>query len=148
MRGHERKRRARQPQTSLAHGWSSGPTSALSQYVLGIRPASPGYDHWHVKPQIGDPRWAQGSAPTPHGATAVKWGIDAQGGIAMHVDVPQGTSGTISVALTRGGVRLNGQTVATSAVSALDPDGVHSDGRAYAYINDVGPGTYDIEARN
>ncbi|WP_322047960.1 alpha-L-rhamnosidase C-terminal domain-containing protein [Paraburkholderia sp. J67] len=136
------------PQTSLAHGWSSGPTSALSQYVLGIRPASPGYGHWLVKPQIGDLRWAQGSAPTPHGAIDVKWGIDAQGGIAMHVVVPQGTSGTIAVPLTRGGVRLNGETVATSAVSALDPDGVHSDGRAYAYINDVGPGTYDIEARN
>lgn len=136
------------PQTSLAHGWSSGPTSALSQYVLGIRPASPGYGQWLVKPQMGDLRWAQGSAPTPHGAIAVKWSIDAQGAIAMHVVVPKGTSGTIAVPATRGGVHMNGKTVATSAVSALDPHGVHSDGRAYAYINDVGPGTYDIEALN
>lgn len=31
---------------SLAHGWSSGPTSALSEYALGIRPRTPGYGSW------------------------------------------------------------------------------------------------------
>src|SRR5207248_167527 len=38
---------------SSAHAWSTGPTAALSMYVLGVRPASPGYRHWTVGPQPG-----------------------------------------------------------------------------------------------
>jgi alpha-L-rhamnosidase len=44
--------------TSFAHGWASGPTSALSNYVLGVRPIHPGYKTWLVEPQSGDLSWA------------------------------------------------------------------------------------------
>lgn len=54
------------PSTSLAHAWSSGPTSALSKYVLGVRPVEPGYKTWLIEPQIGDLTWATGTAPTPY----------------------------------------------------------------------------------
>jgi hypothetical protein len=33
---------------SLAHPWSSGPTSGLSKYGLGVWPVSPGYKTWRI----------------------------------------------------------------------------------------------------
>jgi alpha-L-rhamnosidase len=59
--------------TSLAHGWSGGPVPALSGYVLGIRPTSPGYRTWIVAPQPGDLSFAQGQVATPRGAIASRW---------------------------------------------------------------------------
>lgn len=84
--------------TSLAHGWSSGPTSALTEYVLGVRPASPGYATWTVQPQPGNLAWAQGQVPTPHGPISVSWSRDVRTGtLTMDVRAPRGTSGTVAV---------------------------------------------------
>jgi alpha-L-rhamnosidase len=57
--------------SSLAHGWSSTPASALPGYMLGIQPVAPGYATWLVQPRPGDLSWAQGQAPTPHGDVQV-----------------------------------------------------------------------------
>jgi alpha-L-rhamnosidase len=53
---------------SLCHGWASGPTAWLSEYVLGVRPLAPGCARVQLAPQLGDLKWAEGSYPTPHGA--------------------------------------------------------------------------------
>ncbi|WP_167058594.1 alpha-L-rhamnosidase C-terminal domain-containing protein [Burkholderia sp. Ax-1719] len=130
-------------QTSLAHGWSSGPTSALSRYVLGVRPVAAGFKQWLIKPQTGDLQWATGTTPTPYGAIAVKWGRTQNGVFRIDVTVPAGTTG--SIALPAGGtVKVNGAVSAASSTSALDPGGVASDGSAYQYLNGVGPGSYSI----
>ena len=59
--------------TSLAHGWASGATADLSQYVLGVQPSSPGYRAWLVQPHPGSLTWAEGNVPTPLGTIAVRW---------------------------------------------------------------------------
>lgn len=81
---------------SLAHGWSSGPTSALSEYALGIRPRTPGFSTWSVAPQPGDLRWAAGQIPTPHGPIAVRWHRSGRH-FVLWVNAPASTSGTITV---------------------------------------------------
>ena len=81
---------------SLAHGWSTGPTSALSEYALGVRPVTPGYATWIVAPQPGDLRWAQGQVPTPHGPIDVRWTGD-HGRFVLWLRAPRGTSGTVAV---------------------------------------------------
>ena len=57
---------------SNAHGWATGPTSALTFYVLGIRPttATGGYD---IAPETGDLGLAQGSLQTPFGDIRLSW---------------------------------------------------------------------------
>lgn len=100
--------------TSMAHGWSTGPTSALSQYVLGIAPASPGYDTWSVDPHPGSLAWAQGRAPTPHGSLDVAWTRAAAGRqFVLDVTPPAGTDGTITVPLVGSAavVHVNGELV-------------------------------------
>ncbi len=127
--------------TSLAHGWASGPTSALSKYVLGVRPVQPGYKTWLVEPQPGDLSWATGTVPTPYGPIAIGWKKD---GVAFSLEllVPAGTSGTVGVPVNAGGALLrdNGRTV-TGVSAAKEPNG-----RAgYLYLQDLKPGAHLIQ---
>lgn len=130
-------------QTSLAHGWSSGPTAALSRYVLGVRPVAAGFRQWLVKPQTGDLQWVVGTAPTPYGALSVKWGRSTSGTLRMDVDVPSGTTGTIAIPA-GGTVRINGVVTQTALSSALDAGSAASDGVAFQYVDNVGAGHYSI----
>jgi alpha-L-rhamnosidase len=87
-------------ETSLAHGWSAGPTAVLSAFVVGMRPAGPGWSTWLVEPQPGDLRYAQGSVGTPHGRLGVRWQRDPAGhSFRITVKTPGGAQGTVSVPL-------------------------------------------------
>jgi hypothetical protein len=54
-------------------GWSSGAAPALSQYVLGVTPTSPGYATYVVRPHVGGLAWAKGDVVTPRGLLHVEW---------------------------------------------------------------------------
>ena len=116
---------------SLAHAWSSGPTSALSEYTLGIRPLTAGYGSWIVAPQPGDLRWAEGQVPTPHGPIAVRWRRDGRQ-FELWVTAPSGSSGTITLppGADKATVWLNGR-----VMSAAGAAGEHS---AQAWKGKVG----------
>ncbi len=133
--------------TSLSHGWSTMPTSALSGYVLGVRPVTAGYATWIVQPHPGSLAWAEGQVPTPHGNVSVDWagesGVDQ---FSMLLTAPSGTSGTIAVptygaanpiASVGGQVVWNGGTF--TAVSGIT--GASADAN-YVYLTGVQPGTY------
>jgi alpha-L-rhamnosidase len=98
--------------TSLAHAWSTGPTSALTSYVLGVTPASPGYATWQVAPQPGGLGWAEGAVPTPHGDITVKW-ASSPAGFAIAIQAPRGTTGTVVLpkGASRYSVTVNGKPV-------------------------------------
>lgn len=57
---------------SRCHAWSATPTYDLSAYVLGVRPAAPGFSLVSIKPFLGDLEYAEGAVPTPHGLIRVK----------------------------------------------------------------------------
>lgn len=62
----------RLPYLSLSHGWSSGPTSFLTERILGVRPTAPGYAEAIVQPNLCELKWVEGNVPTPHGIIHVK----------------------------------------------------------------------------
>ena len=132
------------PQTSMAHGWSSSPTSVLSEYVLGIQPVTAGYQTWLVQPHPGDLSWTEGQAPTRYGPITVDWGRSKTGSFAMRVSAPRGTSGEIDVP-TLGrtvAVQVNGKTVWShghAVASAFKP----SQQGDYVILS-VGSGSYDV----
>jgi alpha-L-rhamnosidase len=82
---------------SMAHAWSTGPAPALSKYVLGVAPATPGFDGWSIAPRPGDLRWAQGIVPTPHGQITVAWKQTGTRAFVLSIDAPRGTSGTVTL---------------------------------------------------
>jgi alpha-L-rhamnosidase len=137
--------------TSLAHGWGTGATSALSGYVLGIQPATAGYATWLVQPHPGDLAWAEGQAPTPHGAIGVQYaGRAGVQQFSMQVTAPPGTTGTIAIptyGTTNPIVTVNGSTAyrdgAFTAVNGVT--GAHVDAD-YVYLTGVQPGTYLVAA--
>lgn len=57
---------------SLCHGWASGPTAFMSQYVLGFTPAAPGCKKMYLKPNLGSLEFAEGTYPTPYGKISVR----------------------------------------------------------------------------
>lgn len=75
---------------SFDSGWSSGAAPALTRYVLGITPTSPGFATFTVTPHPGDLEYAEGDVPTPHGTVHVAW-IRRNGRIQIGVFAPPGT---------------------------------------------------------
>ena len=80
---------------SHAHGWSTGPTHALSTYVLGLQLTSPGGRNWTLAPQFGDLTSVEGGFTTPLGKFSATWKLDGNVGYVLGYDVPAGTSGTL-----------------------------------------------------
>jgi len=91
--------------TSMAHPWSSGATSILTEHGLGIRATSPGYATWEASPDfmwptkqksVGDNRlsWVSGIVPSPHGQ--IEFGLSMDTARASVV-VPKGTRGVVGI---------------------------------------------------
>jgi hypothetical protein len=85
---------------SLAHGWSATSTYALSKYILGIHPVTPGFLSWLIRPQIGDLKWAQGQFPTPHGVIVSRFETGkCHCGFKLTISAPSNTSGSVYIPL-------------------------------------------------
>ncbi|MDQ8187191.1 alpha-L-rhamnosidase C-terminal domain-containing protein [Pelagicoccus sp. SDUM812002] len=75
---------------SLCHGWASGPTAWLSEFVLGISPASPGFETVYIEPRLATLEWVEGTYPTPRGVIHVSHRRSADGSVSSDVDLPAG----------------------------------------------------------
>lgn len=85
---------------SAAHGWGTAATVALSRYVLGISPKSPGYVEWAVRPQPSGLQWAQGRVPTSRGYLSSRWEIGQHNfSFRLTVEAPTGSSGSVAIPL-------------------------------------------------
>lgn len=73
---------------SLCHGWASGPTAWLSEYVLGVRVLEPGCRKVLISPHLGDLRWVEGSFPTPYGIIRIRHEKDQNGKIVSDIQAP------------------------------------------------------------
>ncbi len=74
--------------TSLCHPWSSGPTRWLSDHVLGVTPAAPGFSAVRVAPSSGLVAACNGAVPTPAGEIEVE-----RDGANIRVHLPPGIAG-------------------------------------------------------
>jgi alpha-L-rhamnosidase len=73
---------------SLCHGWAAGPTAWLTEHVLGLSPAAPGFEKIAVRPNLAGLDWAEGTLPTPHGLLKVRH--DQRGGkVETKIDAPK-----------------------------------------------------------
>ena len=64
----------------------------LSAYVLGIRPAAPGFEEAIFDPRPGALSWAKGVVPTPHGNIDVQWKRAEDGVIEADITAPPGVT--------------------------------------------------------
>ncbi|WAC13200.1 alpha-L-rhamnosidase-related protein [Dyadobacter pollutisoli] len=75
---------------SLCHGWASGPTSWLSEHVLGVSIVEPGCKTIRIQPNLGDLTWVEGTYPTPMGVVKIRHEKQADGSIKSTIDAPKG----------------------------------------------------------
>jgi alpha-L-rhamnosidase len=74
---------------SFCHGWASGPTSWLSENVLGVKVVEPGCKVIRIDPHLGDLLWVEGAFPTPFGVVKVRHEKMPNGRIKSVVDAPK-----------------------------------------------------------
>jgi alpha-L-rhamnosidase len=75
---------------SFCHGWASGPTSWLTEHVLGISVVEPGCKTIKISPHLGDLQWVEGTFPTPAGVLWVRHEKQPDGKIKTNYKAPKG----------------------------------------------------------
>jgi len=75
---------------SLSHGWASGPTPWLTEYVLGVKVIAPGCKVMKIEPHLGDLSFAEGTYPTPFGVVKIKHVKQPDGKVKTTVNAPAG----------------------------------------------------------
>lgn len=99
---------------SHAHGWSAGPTSALTEYLVGLSITGPAGSTWTLRPQFGDVKNAEAGFMTGLGKFVAKRSRSTQG-YRVNIDTPKGTTGQVSLpVLTKGmrpEIKVNGSAV-------------------------------------
>jgi alpha-L-rhamnosidase len=84
------------PYLSFSHGWSTGPTSFLSEYVLGVRSTSGGMKTVEIVPFLGDLKWIDGAVPAPQGLIRVR-ASKAVGGQTITLGLPPGIDAQVGL---------------------------------------------------
>ncbi len=120
--------------TSLAHPWSAGVLTVLSEDILGIRATAPGFATFSVLPHPGTfLTRLSGSVTTPKGEIAVSF--DMTKGLYT-VTVPQDTKATI-------GIPKAGRTVVLKTVNGKSAKADREDGD-FLYLDNLTAGNYEI----
>ncbi|KAJ5477075.1 hypothetical protein N7539_007219 [Penicillium diatomitis] len=81
---------------SHAHGWSSGPTSALTNFIVGLDVTSPLGKTWSFAPQFADLQYAEAGFSTSLGKFQASWRLKGYG-YDVKLSVPKGTRGTVTL---------------------------------------------------
>ncbi|KAI9738250.1 MAG: hypothetical protein M1834_008748 [Cirrosporium novae-zelandiae] len=82
---------------SHSHGWSSGPTSALTNFILGLEVTSPAGVTWSLQPQFGDLESVEGGFVTSLGKFSANWNVSSTGSWSLSWCTPEESSGIIRV---------------------------------------------------
>ena len=83
-----------EPSRSDCHAWGSWVLCDLFTSILGITPASAGYESVVITPQFAGLDWAKGSMPTVRGTIAVAWERQ-RGGYSCTIALPPDTQGDL-----------------------------------------------------
>jgi alpha-L-rhamnosidase len=120
----------RMPYLSYCHGWSSGPTPFLSEFVLGVQPTTAGAKTVRIAPFLGDLQWIAGTVPTPAGDIHIR-AEKANDHVVETVMLPAGVAAEI--AIPGAGVTVNGRAAAGVRLAA-----------GVSYVRIARAGTYRI----
>jgi hypothetical protein len=133
--------------TSLCHPWSAGVTKWLSEEILGIKPTSPGFQTYQIRPHPGSTlTYVTGTTPTPFGGIQASFNVS--NGLCT-VSAPAGTVGTVGIpkvgkAITS--ISINGTPAWDGAFHSVAGIGGANQDSEFVYFTGVQPGAYSITA--
>ncbi|KAI8161151.1 hypothetical protein KHU50_008329 [Colletotrichum sp. SAR 10_65] len=80
---------------SHAHGWSSGPTSTMTEYLVGLRVTKPGGSEWQLKPVLSEISEAEAGFTTSLGKFSAKFTVGDNGTAVVEWSTPANTKGNL-----------------------------------------------------
>ena len=80
---------------SHAHGWATGPTSALTLYTAGLQILSAGGKTWRIAPGLANLSRAEAGFQTSLGKFSVSTKKGSRGEVKVSFSTPAGTSGEV-----------------------------------------------------
>lgn len=90
------------PRISHAHGWSAGPTAALTFYTAGLHLTGPAGSTWKFAPQPGNLTDVDAGFATRLGAFSTTFSRTDDGFQRVSFNAPNGTMGDVELAGTKG----------------------------------------------
>lgn len=84
------------PGRSDCHAWSAWPLADFITGILGIRPATPGFEAISIAPLTDGLDRAEGQMTSPKGTIAVRWEKDAEGAVTVEAETPCGVPVTVA----------------------------------------------------
>lgn len=122
---------------SHSHGWSSGPTSALTEYIVGLSVISPLGLTWSISPQFADLDFAEAGFVTSIGKFQASW-TKKSDRYTLEFTVPGGTSGKLTLpyvtASKKPSITINGDQVTRDVVYVDDTATFGVDGGSYKVV--------------
>jgi hypothetical protein len=108
------------PNQDWNHAWGAAPANLLPRFVLGVRPAAPGWRRIAIRPDPGPLARAEGTVPTPRGPVRIGWirsdadAASSPGRFTLTLTLPDGTTSQVDLPAHEGsrGVFRNGAPVA------------------------------------
>lgn len=76
------------PNQDWNHAWSTAPANIMPRFIAGIRPVTPGFSRFLVKPNFCSLDWVEARQPAPTGEIL----LSMQGGRQFSLTVPEGTT--------------------------------------------------------
>ncbi len=122
------------------HAWSGGPLINLSGHVAGVYPETPGYETYHVIPQMGDLKQVAVSVPSVKGDIKVTIKRDmAAKTVKLSLVSPKGTVARVGIP------KFAGAAMAVTVNGAYEAEGVafESEDEKYIYFT-AQPGSYEF----
>ena len=131
--------------TSLCHPWGAGLVKWLNEEVLGIKPASPGFAAYEIRPHLGRTLTrVSGTTPTPLGD--IRASFDTAAGRCA-VEAPASTLGRIGIPKaenTISRIRVNGSLAWDGVFHAVPGIGGAVEEEEFVTFTGVRPGAYDL----
>ncbi|KAA9041193.1 Bacterial alpha-L-rhamnosidase [Ginsengibacter hankyongi] len=84
------------PNLDWNHAWGAAPANIIVREMMGIKPLTPAFETFQIKPQLGSLSFAQLKTPTIKGAIFVSYKKDTSGDV-MEVTVPGNTKANIYI---------------------------------------------------
>lgn len=122
---------------SHSHGWSSGPTSALTEYIVGLSVTSPLGETWSISPQFADLEFAEAGFVTSLGKFQSSW-TKKSDYYTLDFTVPRGTVGNLTLPYIttskRPSITIDGNRVTRDVVYADNTATFSVDGGSYTVV--------------
>lgn len=85
------------PNQDWNHAWGAAPAGIIPRHLMGVRPASPGFEKITIQPQPGSLEWAEIRTPTIRGPVTVRFNHSPWQSFHLETETPANTTADVTL---------------------------------------------------